>query len=249
MHKTVFHYFLYDIPSILDEVFEFVSKFQSVETQLNGFPAEIRQIAFDLKQKLQLDVSAAMTESETALHHDDLPKSLEHQRTAHEELVAAEKLFDKMLELMMEELNKAESGGSPDPDDLQFNLTLQELLAMLEREAVAQEKTLLAILRRSGNLQLVTDWLTPQPGGGGGVGGMVSAQLGQQQLNRLQNELLKRAQAQMAASSARKEDWNKLISTLEEGMKQNQGKLTPEQYRAAIEQYFEVLARELAEER
>ncbi|MCA9038748.1 MAG: DUF4175 family protein [Planctomycetaceae bacterium] len=234
--------------NLLDDLYVFVSKFQSMESELTGFPIDIRRTAFDLKRKLQIDASSAMTNSEAELHRDNLEKALEHQRKAHEELDSAEKLFDQMLKRMMEEIEKAPV-PELNPDDLQFNLTLEDLLAMLEREGALQERTLLAILRRQSNLQIVSDWIQPGPGGGGGMSGVVSAQLQQQQLNRLQDDLLKKAQVQMNKPGARKEDWNKLISTLEEGMKQNQGKLTPEQYRAAIDQYFEVLARELAEER
>ncbi|QDU78474.1 hypothetical protein Pla110_01780 [Polystyrenella longa] len=235
--------------NLLDETFVFVSKFQALEPQLAGFPSEVRKMAADLKRKLQIDAAAAMTSSETALFQDKLEESLEHQQQAHIELDAAEKLFDAMLDRMMEEINKQES-GTPDPDDLEVGFTLEDLLAMLERERLSQERTLLAILRRPSNLQLIMDWMNPSAGGaGGGMGGIVSAQFQQQRLNRLQSDLLKNAQAQRNQSGARQTDWNKLISTLEEGMKQNQGKLTPEQYRAAIDQYFEVLARELAEER
>ncbi|MEZ6046071.1 MAG: hypothetical protein R3C11_10920 [Planctomycetaceae bacterium] len=234
--------------NLLDDIYVFVSKFQTIETQLSGFPSDIRKTAFDLKRKLQIDVSSEMTSSETELHRDNLEQSLVHQQKAHQELDAAEKLFDKMLDRMMEEYEKAPPPGSPDPNDLQFNLTLEELLALLEREGSNQEQTLLALFRRPSNLQIVLDWFKPSPGGGGMMG-IASAQMQQQQLNRLQDDLLKKAQAQLNKSGSRKEDWNKLISTLEAGMKQNQGKLTPEQYRAAIDQYFEVLAREMAEQR
>ena len=113
----------------------------------------------------------------------------------------------------------------------------------------------LGIPPRPNNINGEQDWLSPNSGGGGGgLGGaaMGQAQQAMQNLNRLQqdvrraNRRIKQTDGQNATRKNRRDRirWNTLASELEEKLRQGRGHTPPEQYRRAIERYFETITKE-----
>ena len=91
-------------------------------------------------------------------------------------------------------------------------------------------------------------------GGGQMAGSMAQAFSAQQQAAQLQ-QLLDEAARKLAEDQARKQTgnprppsvrWNTLASQLEDRLRQGRGLVPPEQYRRAIERYFELIAAENA---
>jgi hypothetical protein len=194
-----------------------------------------------------------------ALRAEQLPKATERQSAAQSGLVAAEKAFDEMMRLAVEEMDKL---PVQDPiAQLLEDPTLDELLAALEQELPLAE--LLGINPRPSNLQIIGDWLRPgSGGGGGGVGqGMLGNQIRQRnrQGRRRLDDARQRAIARALKESTERQEvprpraqvevaWNVLVSQLEDELRQGGEKAPPEKYRRAIDQYFNELSR-VAEEK
>jgi hypothetical protein len=144
---------------------------------------------------------------------------------------------------------------------------LENLLAMLEDEMKAAES--LGIPCRPLNVSVMRDWMRPSQGQGQGQGmgrGMAQAQAqaaqgqaqqGQQEAQRLEKQARESAKqalaqakknapadsaSQMADGKARGENWNKLASRLQKDLLQGRDNTPPEQYRAAIENYFKIIS-------
>lgn len=171
-------------------------------------------------------------------------------------LRAAEELLDALIAASIKELDKL-----PVQDPIASLLddpTLDELLAQLERERdLAQQ---LGIPLRPSNLQIMGDMVS----GGGGMAASLAGQMraGQQQMRRAAERAERKARerirdASRIARAARLEgaadspasNWNRLVSDLEDGLLRGGEKLPPEEYRAAIEQYFELINRAARENR
>lgn len=213
-----------------------------------------------LQAVLQDRISVSQLRAVFALRKNDIEPAGQHESDAVSAFADAETLFDDIMKLAIQELDKA-----PVQDPIASLLddpTLDELLAMLENERDFAD--LLGIPNRPTNLQIIGDWL--QPGGGGGAtgGAMMQAFIQQQQaeaektMQKAYQEAIARAlrENQNLADAARQQfrtqsplsDWNVVASELEDELLQSRGQLPPEQYRAAIEQYFSKIVRALDED-
>jgi hypothetical protein len=243
---------------------ELAGKLGSIEQTLagimqrndNSLPAPIAEKAREFLTALDKQVSPNQLASVYALHNNQLPRATQRQKAAADALALAEKAYDDMMRMAIEELDKL---PVQDPvADLLDDPTLDELLAQLEQELPIQE--LLGIPQRPSNLQIIGDWLRPGNGMGGGGGRMALNQLLQnnQQARRRLDRAYQRAIARALKEASPKRtvqipkpaklsDWNRLVSKLGDDLRQSRDKAPPEQYRRAIEQYFSQISRVVAE--
>jgi hypothetical protein len=247
---------------------ELAGKLGTIEQTLAGLmqrsdgslPEPIAQKAREFITTLDKEASPNQLASVYALHNNQLPRATERQKAAGDALAKAEKTYDELIRLAIEELDKL---PVQDPvADLLDDPTLDELLAQLEQEAPIEE--LLGIPQRPSNLRIIGDWMRPggdnalQTGGGGGQ--MVMNQLQQnnqqtrQRLNRAYQRAIARALKETAPKTkievpkaTRLSDWNQLVSKLGDDLRQGRDKAPPEQYRRAIEQYFAQISNVVAE--
>ncbi len=193
-----------------------------------------------------------------SLRLSQLPRAMDRQQAAELALGKAEDVYDDLMRLAIEQLDKL---PVQDPiSDLLDDPTLDELLAMLEQEPPLDE--LLGIPARPSNLRIVDDWM--QSGGGGTTMGsgmqMLMNQLQQdqqrarQQLDRSYRRAIARAlkeatprRANQSAGAAVLSDWNTLASRLSDDLQQGRDKAPPEEYRRAIVHYFDHISRTIAE--
>jgi hypothetical protein len=224
----------------------------------NSLPEPIAQKAREFLTTLDKQASPNQLASVYALHSDQMPRAVERQKAAGDALTRAEKQYDELMRMAIEELDKL-----PVQDPIASLLddpTLDELLAQLEQELPVQE--LLGIPPRASNLQIIGDWLN---GGGGamaaGGGRMMMNQFhqDQQRAQRRLDQAYRRAiaralkevkpkQTVVIPKSTTLSDWNRLVSKLGDDLRQGRDKAPPEQYRRAIEQYFAQISSVVAEE-
>jgi hypothetical protein len=212
-------------------------------------PEPIANKAREFIATLDKEVSPNQLGAVYALHSNQLPRTLERQKTAGDALDKAERLYDEFMKLTIAELDKL---PVQDPvADLLDDPTLDEILAQLEQELPLAE--LLGIPNRPSNLQIIGDWLRPGKGNGGGGGRLRMAlsqinqeqQQAQQRLQRAYQRALARALKETTPKNkivvpkpGKLSDWNRLVSQLGDDLSQGRDKAPPEQYRRAIEQYF-----------
>jgi hypothetical protein len=243
---------------------ELAGKLGSIEQTLAGLmqrgdgtlPAPIAEKAREFLAALDKQVSPNQLASVYSLHNNQLPRATQRQKAAADALALAEKAFDDMIRMAIEEMDKL---PVQDPvADLLDDPTLDELLAQLEQELPIEE--LLGIPQRPSNLQVIGDWLRPGNGMGGGGGRMALNQLLQnnqqarQRLDRAYQRAIARALKESAPKRnlqipkvAKLSDWNRLVSQLGDDLRQSRDKAPPEQYRRAIEQYFSQISQVVAE--
>jgi hypothetical protein len=234
----------------------------TMQRQDGTLPEPIAKTSREFLAALDREAAPNQLAAVYALHSNQMPRATERQKAAGEGLTKAEKLYDELMRLVIEELDKL-----PVQDPIASILedpTLDELLAQLEQELPIQE--LLGIPDRPSNLRVIGDWLRPGSGGGGGGGNALSARMAgnqmrqdQQRTRRQLEEAYKRAIARALKEEANRRkielpksamsDWNKLVSELGSDLRQGREKAPPEQYRRAIEQYFEEISRAVAEEK
>jgi hypothetical protein len=243
---------------------ELAGKLGSIEQTLAGLmqrqdgtlPAPIAEKAREFLTALDKHASPNQLASVYALHNNQLPRATQRQKAASDALTSAEKAYDDMMRLAIQELDKL---PVQDPvADLLDDPTLDELLAQLEQELPIEE--LLGIPQRPSNLQIIGDWLRPGNGGMGGGGQIALNQMRQnnQQLRQRLDRAYQRAIARALKEATAKRtveipkptklsDWNRLVSQLGDDLRQSRDKAPPEQYRRAIEQYFSQISRVVAE--
>jgi hypothetical protein len=214
-------------------------------------PEPIAIKAREFMRLLDREASPNQIAAVFALRSSEAPRAVERQTRAAVALTAAEKTFDEMVRLAITEMDKL---PVQDPvADLLDDPTLDELLAQLEQELSLQE--LLGIPDRPSNLQIIGDWTRPgnMPGGQGMVQRQMSAQDSrnrrkleeayQRALARALNESTPRRLEEPVATKMT--HWNRLLSTLGDDLRQGRDKAPPEQYRRAIEQYFDLISRDV----
>jgi hypothetical protein len=214
-------------------------------------PEPIAIKAREFMRLLDREASPNQIAAVFALRSSDARRAVERQTRAGMALTAAEKTFDEMVRLAIAEMDKL---PVQDPvAQLLDDPTLDELLAQLEQEVDLQE--LLGIPNRPSNLQIIGDWTRPgnMPGGRGMAQRQMSAQDArnrrkldeayQRALARALNEATPRRLEEPAAT--RMTHWNRLLSTLGDDLRQGRDKAPPEQYRRAIEQYFDLISRDV----
>jgi hypothetical protein len=226
----------------------------------NSLPQPIAQKARDFLATLDKQVAPNQLAGVYALNSDQLPRAVERQRAAGDALTRAEKQYDDLIRMAIEELDKL---PVQDPiAQLLNDPTLDELLAQLEQEIPVQE--LLGIPLRPSNLRIVNDWLTPGGDNAINTGGgmpMLRNQMryDQRQAQRKLEEAYRRAiaralketkskQAVQMPTATKLSEWNRLVSRLGDDLRQGRDKAPPEQYRRAIEQYFAQISSVVAAE-
>jgi len=234
---------------------ELARKLENLESEFAGMPEEITDLCGDLNLILSDMLMEELSTSQVAFQQNQLKKAADLQQTAVNNFAKAEKILDEIMDKVIKELD-AQPVGKPNLDGVEPK-TLEELLAMLEDEAKALEALGIPCCRPS-NLMIEKDWMSPgKPMGGGGgqlAGAMGQSAAGAQRAAQMQKAFQKAAQKilEEANRTADAKDvknkrsirWNTLASQLEDRLKQGRGRIPPEQYRKAIERYFELLSQE-----
>jgi hypothetical protein len=222
---------------------------------------EIQAKSEQLLHTVQKQVLPEETRAVDALARKTLKDAASRQEGATNAFAQAETQFDDLLKLIVAKLDSA-----PPPSDAGSNPTLEEMLAMLKEEKKAAEE--LGIPSRPLNVQVMTDWLhqSSQQAGGQAQGqGRAAQNRAAQQRARDASARAARASEQAArnarnraAALARQgvlpgngneggpkapaNSWNTLASKLGDELRQSRDNVPPEEYRAAIEQYFDSIS-------
>ncbi len=239
-------------------------KLTSLNAQCQGISVELAELASNFLKTMEEDLIPELEESQISLNGNEIPDAVKHQTVAIEQFSTAEKQLDEVMDGIIKHLDSLAFNPKPElPDDLQPP-PLEDLLAMLDDEARAAEALGIPCCRPS-NLVIEKDWFKPgsNPGSGGGKGSgsgrrslQPNAQMAQskqagQQAEKLRKQFEGSVRKQMTAKSGADKNgvankperkWDTLGSKLEDHLRQGRGNLPPEQYRKAIELYFESLA-------
>lgn len=229
-------------------------KLVATEAQVARMSEEIANTAAALNKMVKGDVIWPQTVAADQLALRDTRQAEEVERQIVPAFARAEETFDKLMELIIAKLD-----GAPPPESVGSAPNVESLLAMLENEMKAAEG--LGIPCRPLNVSLIRDWMRPGSSPGQGMG-MAQAQAAQAQAQAAKAEAERlekqaRESARQAMADARKaspppvasgevksrgEAWNKLASRLQKDLLQGRDNTPPEQYRAAIENYFRVIS-------
>ena len=239
-----------------DQLLQYSVKTASLEGQLTAalqredgmLPEEVVTKSKELQKLLDIELPAEQLIAAQTLSDGDSQLSKLKQGKIAENFSKAEKLFDKILQAVADELDKL-----PVQDPIASLLqdpTLDEILFRLENELDLLEELGLG-LRRS-NLQIMGDWRSNR------MSSMMQALMAQQQqMKNLSNQAYRNAlaRAKVKNKGKRKQKlaehdrrWNLLVGQLDEDMLQGNKKVPPERYRSAIEQYFEKISQLKAEQ-
>jgi hypothetical protein len=261
-----------DQHQLATETQELAGKLANLEAQLAGavgagsnqLPEEIADKTRRLLTLFDNQLSPNQLGATYSLRQNRLPAAAVRQRNAVTAYAEAEKLFD---EIIQESIKILDELPVQDPiASLLDDPTLDQLLAELENEQLLAED--LGIPLRPSNLSVMGDWLRPQRGSGisGQMRMMINARLREQQrrtedeMQQAYQEALARALKEMErlAKTAEREnkgqpraqqvDWNVLVAELREDLMQGRGKMPPEEFRRAIEQYFDLISRAKSQE-
>jgi len=191
------------------------------------------------------------SEATAALSAKTVPKAALHQTAATTAFATAEKQFDELLRLIIAKLDAA-----PPPTDPGKNQTLEDMLAMLQDEKKAMAG--LGIPCRPMNVSIARDWMKPgscsNPGAAQANAAQAQARIAAQKTDRVSEQARKLAQKhaselaeiQTGPTSGPKrpaKSWNTLVSQLGDELRQGRDNVPPEQYRQAIEQYFNTISK------
>jgi hypothetical protein len=224
-------------------------KLENLEAQLAGMPDDILRLAGELIETMQDHLVMEQITIRTELEEMEIPAAIGRQEKAIAHFATAEKQCDELLDKIIKHLD-SQDPGPPSLAGAELK-TLEDLLKMLEDEAQACESLGIPCCRPT-NLQIVKDWMKPssRPGSGGAAGAIPQSQLARQQADRLQRALedalrqRNERDADSPAATGNNRRWNTLASQLEDSLRQGRGNVPPQQYRRAIEQYFETISRE-----
>jgi hypothetical protein len=233
-------------------------KLDAATPSVAALSTEIQAKSDQLLHTVQKQVLPEETRAVDALARKTMKDAATRQEGANTAFAQAETQFDDLLRLIVAKLDSA-----PPPTDPGSNPTLEEMLAMLKDEKKAAEE--LGIPNRPINVQLMTDWLrqSSQQAGGQAQRQSRSAQsrAAQQRARdssartaRASDQAARNARNQAAAlvrggaavagnnneggPKAPSNSWNTLASKLGDELRQGRDTVPPEQYRQAIEQYF-----------
>jgi hypothetical protein len=225
-------------------------KLDAAAPSIAALSTEIQAKSEQLLHTVQKQVLPEETRAVDALARKTLKDAVSRQEGANTAFAQAETQFDDLLRLIVAKLDSA-----PPPTDPGRNPTLEEMLAMLKDEKQAAEK--LGIPCRPLNVQIMTDWLRQGSQQAGG-----QAQRQNQSRAARQQARDASARAAQTARNARTRaaalarqgvppgngneggpkppanSWNTLASKLGDELRQGRDNVPPEQYRQAIEQYF-----------
>jgi hypothetical protein len=232
-------------------------KLISAEEQVGHMSKEIFEAAASLNRSVQGDIIHPQRSSVEKLAAREIKPAEQIINKLPPTFEEAEKRFDNFMRLMIAELDKA-----PAPQDPGAASSLEDILSMLEDEAKACES--LGIPCRPLNVSVMRDWTRPGSSSSQGSGqaqaqaAAAQAQDGQAAAERMQKQARDTAQKALAeakkqraelavtpggaTTGQRSEAWNKLASRLQKDLLQGRDNVPPEQYRAAIEAYFRIIA-------
>ncbi len=227
-------------------------KIQNLDSWLAGMNFEVQEAGRALLATMAEELIPDLMSAQMALKENQLKRTVELQAHGVESFAKAEEQMDLLMDLIIKDLDSRPVNTKLTGDPQLADPSLDDLLRALEREALAMEG--LGIPGRPNNLQIEKDWLKPSnnPGGGGSGqagGAMAQSQAARRQLERTQKKL-RRANRALKQEGKRSENqqarrdrirWNTLASQLEDKLRQGRGHTPPEQYRRAIERYFEVI--------
>ncbi len=231
-------------------------KLENLNSWMSGMTFEIQEASQKLFTTMGEELIPDLVSAQMALRENQFKRTVAFQVHGVEGFAKAEKEMDELMDLIIKELDSRDVDTKRDGDTPLDTESLEDLLAMLEDEAQAIET--LGIPNRPSNLTIEKDWLQPGNDGGGGAGqkanaAMAQAEAAQKKLEQMQQKLRKanRAVKKEGASDKRNRNarrdqirWNTLASQLEDKLRQGRGHTPPEQYRRAIERYFEVITKE-----
>ena len=178
-----------------------------------------------------------------------------HQCQATNAFVKGEKQFDELLHLIIAKLDAA-----PPPGDPGRAKSLEELLTELQDEKKAAEK--LGAPCRPINVAVEKDWMKPGSGSSAQQA-RAQARAAQQQSQQATGKLQKTRDQARKSAEQRVADlkattagpvsgpkhatasWNTVVSKLGDEIRQGRDNVPPEQYRQAIEQYFNTISESL----
>lgn len=109
-----------------EETLEFNGKLENAGAQLAGLPDDILNLADEIKDGIRYDVLVEQMSAELGLRDGDLAAAKSHQKKAIEGLTRAEERFNKLIDRVIAEQDKAPP-QVPDLDNVQLP-TLEELL-------------------------------------------------------------------------------------------------------------------------
>lgn len=244
---------------IATDTAELTRKFENLRSWLAGMPNDIQDLGEMLFLTLNDELLPDLTSVQLTLQQNRLKRTVKIQSDAVESFAKAEKQCDALMDRIIEEMDSKPVDTKLRWEGPVETKSLEDLLAMLEDEAKACEGLGIPCCRPN-NLMLEKDWLMPGNGSGGGgsggqlAGAMAQGQTAAKQTGRMQRALQKAIrnmtkQGETGADDAtkgRREQirWNTLASQLEDKLRQGRGHIPPEQYRRAIERYFELIAAE-----
>ena len=234
-------------------------KLNAAVPALAALSPEIQAKSDQLLHTVGKQVLPEETRAVDALARNSLKDAVSRQEGANTAFADAETQFDELLRLIVAKLDTA-----PAPNDPGRNPTLDEILAMLKDEKKAAES--LGIPNRPINVEIMRDWLSPgsssqqASGSQGQRQSRAQARATEQQAreasrraDRASDQAIRNARMRAeamttnsVASGAGNEAgpkspsnaWNTLASKLGDELRQGRDTIPPEQYRQAIEQYF-----------
>jgi hypothetical protein len=226
-------------------------KLEATEQQVARLSEEISQKAALLNKTVKTDIVVPQGTSVEQLAERDIKSAGEVLNGVVPAFALAEQTFDELMHLIIAKLDEAPAPGAPGEAP-----QLDSLLAMLQDEMKACES--LGIPCRPMNVTIMSDWMKPGSGMGQAQAQAAQAQAQQAKADaeRLEKQARdnarKAAQAAIKDGAATKEDpvtstnrspaWNKLASQLQKDLLQGRDNVPPEQYRAAIDNYFKIIS-------
>ena len=186
-----------------------------------------------------------------ALSRKTVPEAAGHQAAATNAFARGEKQFDELLNLIVAKLD-----AEPPPTDVGEPPSLKEILAQLENEKKEYEK--LGVPCRPINVQIEKDWMKPgsgeKPNGAEVRAARAQAKEAEANAKKARDNALMDVEKEVedlpqpeyptpkVGPQPASRGWNTLASQLGDELRQGRDTVPPEQYRQAIEQYFNTIS-------
>jgi len=224
-------------------------KLDATSLQVRQLSPQIGAKADELNGTVHKEILPRQSDATDALSKRSVSDAARNQKVATEGFATGEKQFDELLRLIIAKIDEA-----PPPTDPGQAKSLEEMLAMLQDEQKALEG--LGIPCRPLNISVQKDWLKPGSGSGQGRAQARSAQaqarLAAEKTQRVSDQAKKQAQSRASELSEGQagpkrpaRSWNTLVSQLGEELRQGRDSIPPEQYRQAIEHYFNTISEKM----
>ena len=235
-----------------NQLLEYSVKIASLESQLIAamgpdatLPAGVGEKSKELLKLLDVEIPAEQLIAAQTLSDGDTELSKDKQDGIADKFAKSEQLFDEILQLVADELDKL-----PVQDPIASLLedpTLDEILFQLENELDLLEELGLGL--RPSNLQVMRDWQS-----NGRMQSMMRQMMmaQQQRMRNLSNRAYRNALARAKVKDKGKRKpklakddrrWNTLVGQLDEDMLQGDKKTPPERFRPAIKQHFKIMSK------